>query len=139
MSDVRVTRSGHLDPNTPQSDGIQRLAAVNSNLMDSSKLCAGLMIAEPHTSSSVHHHGDQETVIYVLRGNGQVRWGRYGESSEIVRPGDFVFIPAGLHHQELNPSSEVVIWVVIRSGALPVVVNLPGFESLASTSAGMKP
>jgi uncharacterized RmlC-like cupin family protein len=135
VSDVRITRSGHLDSNTPQSSGILRLAAVNSDLTDSSKICGGLMIAEPHTSSSVHHHGDQETVIYVLGGGGQVRWGRRGEFSEMLRPGDFVFIPAGVPHQELNPSAETVIWVVVRSGAQPVVVNLPGFDSVVSTSA----
>jgi uncharacterized RmlC-like cupin family protein len=128
MPDVRVTRSNQLDQNTPQSAGIERLAAINNALSNSSHLCAGIMIAQPHTSSSVHHHGDQETVIYVLGGCGQVRWGQYGECSETVCPGDFVFIPAGLPHQELNPTGEIVTWVVIRSGPQPVVVNLPGFD-----------
>ena len=93
------------------------------------------MIAKPHTASSVHHHGEQETIIYVLAGSGQVRWGRFGESSETVRPGDFVFIPAHLPHQELNPTAEPITWVVIRSGPQPLVVNLPGFDPIASTSA----
>ena len=133
--DVRITRSDHLDRNTPQSAGILRLAAINSDLSSSSHICGGVMIAQPHTTSSVHHHGNQETIIYVLGGNGQVRWGRHGERSETVRPGDFVFIPAHLPHQELNPTAETVTWVVIRSGPKPVVVNLPGFDPIASTSA----
>ncbi len=135
MPDVRITRSDHLDRNTPQSAGILRLAAINSDLSSSSHICGGVMIAQPHTASSVHHHGNQETTIYVLGGNGQVRWGRHGEGSETVRPGDFVFIPAHLPHQELNPTAETVTWVVIRSGPKPVVVNLPGFDPIASTSA----
>lgn len=135
MLDVRITRNDRLDRNTPQSAGILRLAAINSDLSSSSQICAGIMIAQPHSASSVHHHGEQETVIYVLAGNGQVRWGRYGESSETVRPGDFVFIPAHLPHQELNPTAETVTWVVIRSGPQPVVVNLPGFDPVASTAA----
>jgi uncharacterized RmlC-like cupin family protein len=93
------------------------------------------MIAQPHSASSVHHHGEQETIIYVLAGSGQVRWGRHGEYSETVRPGDFVFIPANLPHQEINPTAETVTWVVIRSGPQPLVVNLPGFDPIASTSA----
>ena len=134
MPDVRITHSNQLDRNTPQSAGILRLAAINSDLSSSTHICGGVMIAQPHTASSVHHHGEQETIIYVLGGSGQVRWGRYGECSETVRPGDFVFIPAHLPHQELNPSSETVTWVVIRSGPQPLVVNLPGFDPIASTS-----
>jgi len=34
--DVRITRSDHLDRNTPQSAGILRLAAINSDLSSSS-------------------------------------------------------------------------------------------------------
>src|ERR1700739_3122365 len=136
LPDVRITRSGHLDRNTPQSAGILRLAAINRDLSSSSHVCGGIMIAQPHTASSVHHHGEQETIIYVLGGSGQVRWGRYGEHSETVRPGDFVVIPAELPHQERNPTEETVPWVVIRSGSQPVVVNLPGFDPIASTSAG---
>jgi len=135
MSDVRITRNNQLDRNTPQSSGILRLAAINGTLSSSSHICGGIMIAQPHTASSVHHHGEQETIIYVLGGNGQVRWGRYGEHSETAGPGDFVFIPAQLHHQELNPTEETVTWVVIRSGSHPVVVNLPGFDPVASKSA----
>jgi uncharacterized RmlC-like cupin family protein len=135
MPDVRITRNNQLDRNTPQSAGILRLAAINSELSSSSHICGGVMIAQPHTASSVHHHGDQETIIYVLAGSGQVRWGRYGECSETVRPGDFVFIPAQLPHQELNPSAETVTWVVVRSGPQPLVVNLPGFDPIASPPA----
>ncbi len=129
MPDVRITRNDQLDRNTPQSAGILRLAAINSALSSSSHICGGIMVAQPRTASSVHHHGEQETIIYVLGGRGQVRWGRYGEHSETARPGDFVFIPAQLPHQELNPTEETVTWVVIRSGPQPIVVNLPGFES----------
>ena len=134
MPDVHITRSGRLYRNTPQSSGILRLAAINKALSNSTQICAGIMIAEPHTSSSVHHHGEQETIIYVLGGSGQVRWGRYGESAETVRPGDFVFIPAGLPHQELNPTTETVTWVVVRSGPQSIVVNLPSFDSAAFSS-----
>jgi uncharacterized RmlC-like cupin family protein len=130
MPDVRITRSDRLDRNISQSAGILRLAAINHDLSSSLHICAGIMIAEPHTSSSVHHHGEEETVIYVLSGSGQVKWGRYGEHSETVRPGDFVLIPAFLPHQELNPTGDTVIWVVARSGPESIVVNLPGFESL---------
>ena len=134
MSDIRITRKEQLNSNTPQTAGMLRLAGINGELSDSTKISGGLMIAEPRTGSSVHHHGEQETVIYVLSGSGQVRWGRHGENCETVRPGDFVFIPAGVAHQEVNPTDETVVWVVVRSGAQPMVVNLPGFDAVVSVS-----
>ena len=75
----------------------------------------------------MHHHGEQETIIHVLGGSGQVRWGRYGEHSETARPGDFIFIPAQLPHQELNPTDETVTWVVIAAA-----LNLSSSTSPAS-------
>ena len=134
MTDIRITRGDDLDPNTPQTPGIYRLAAINEHLSDASRMCAGIMLAEPYTASTVHHHGEQETIIYVLGGRGQVRWGRHGERCETVRPGDFILIPAYVPHQELNPTADMVTWVVIRSGPQPVVVNLRGFDPVELTS-----
>jgi len=129
----RITRSNHFDRNTPQSAGILRLAAINSDLSSSSHICGGVMIAQPHTlvpcttTATGNHH---------LRPRRQ--WtSPLGPPRRTLRkrPGDFVFIPAHLPHQELNPTAETVTWVVIRSGPKPVVVNLPGFDPIASTSA----
>jgi uncharacterized RmlC-like cupin family protein len=40
--------------------------------------------------------------------------------------GDFIHVPAWLPHMEINPSEEHrFVWVVVRSTAQPIVVNLP--------------
>ena len=102
-----------------------RQAAVSHALVGSEALWAGVMIAEPGTASSAHHHGPQETVVYVLSGPSRVRWGRRLEQQVDLEPGDFVFIPPFMPHQEINPSSdEPARWVVVRSGGEAVVVNL---------------
>ncbi len=76
--------------------------------------------------TGIHHHGKQETVVYVLEGEAKVRWGERGEHSALVRAGDFLHVPAWLIHQEMNPSKETPFrWVVVRSTAEPIVVNLP--------------
>jgi uncharacterized RmlC-like cupin family protein len=76
--------------------------------------------------TGIHHHGEQETVVYVLEGESLVRWGRHGEHSARVRTGDFLHVPAWLPHQEVNPSTDHPFrWVVIRSTPEPVVINLP--------------
>jgi uncharacterized RmlC-like cupin family protein len=82
---------------------------------------------EPGARTGIHHHGSQETVVYVLEGEALVEWGEHGEHSATVCAGDFLHVPAWLPHREVNPSGDVPFrWVVIRSSSEPIVVNLPG-------------
>lgn len=77
------------------------------------------------TASSVHHHGPLETVVYVLSGKSKVRWGMRLEHEVDLEPGDFVFIPPYMPHQEINPSpNQPTQWVVVRSGREAIVVKL---------------
>ena len=47
------------------------------------------------------------------------------EHESDLEPGDFVFIPPYMPHQEINPSpDQPTEWVVVRSGPEAVVVNL---------------
>lgn len=72
-----------------------------------------------------HHHGELETVIYVVRGRARFRWGDRLESVGEAGPGDFVYVPPYVPHQELNAKKdEPVEAVIVRSGQEPVVVNL---------------
>jgi len=87
---------------------------------------AGIFVVEPSAKTGIHHHGEQETIVYVLEGEALVRWGHNGEYSATVRAGDFLHVPSWLPHQELNPSKEQAFrWVVVRSTPEPIVVNLP--------------
>ena len=51
-----------------------------------------------------------------------------GTTSSATAPaGDFIHVPAWLPHMEINPSKDHrFVWVVVRSTAEPIVVNLPG-------------
>jgi len=86
----------------------------------------GLFEVEPGSSTGIHHHGQQETIAYVLSGICEIRWGAKGESVARAKAGDFIHVPAFLPHMEINPSKlEPFRWVVVRSTATPVVINLP--------------
>jgi uncharacterized RmlC-like cupin family protein len=88
-------------------------------------LWAGVMLVDPDTASSVHHHGPLETVVYMVSGQSKVRWGSRLEHEVDLEPGDFVFIPPFVPHQEINPSpDQPTEWIVVRSGGETVVVNL---------------
>jgi uncharacterized RmlC-like cupin family protein len=123
--EVRVVKPLQYDDLTPQTTGMRRLAAISHRRVGSEALWAGVMLAEPDTASSVHHHGNLETVVYVLSGLSKVRWGNRLEHEVDLEPGDFLFIPPYVPHQEINPSSDQPTqWVVVRSGPEAVVVHL---------------
>jgi uncharacterized RmlC-like cupin family protein len=122
---VRVIKPLDFDERTPQSSGMLRLAAVSHGLVGSEALWAGVMLADPDTASSVHHHGPLETVVYVLSGRSKVRWGSRLEHEVDLEPGDFLYVPPFVPHQEINPSNvQPTEWVVVRSGGEAVIVHL---------------
>src|SRR5437879_4867636 len=93
--------------------------------MIGSAIWGGLCEVEPGSSTGVHHHGQQETIAYVLSGICEIRWGAKGESVAHAKAGDFIHVPAFLPHMEINPSKRKPFrWVVVRSTATPVVINL---------------
>ena len=83
------------------------------------------VIVQPNAKTGAHHHGELESVLYVIRGRARMRWGDHLEFVDEAGPGDFIYVPPYVPHQEMNASSsEPVEVVVVRSGQEPIVVNL---------------
>jgi uncharacterized RmlC-like cupin family protein len=123
---IRVVHPEEQSQETSQTSGSLRLSAISAVQGIVSSLWAGTFVVEPSATTGIHHHGEQDTVVYVLEGEAFVRWGNHGEHSATVRAGDFVHVPAWLPHQEVNPSKDKPFrWVVVRSTPEPIVVNLP--------------
>jgi uncharacterized RmlC-like cupin family protein len=121
---VRVIKPDQFDANTPQTPGMQRVAAVSRQLAGSQGIWAGVTVVAPHVASGKHHHGELETVIYVVSGNGKIRWGDALEFEESVEPGDFIYVPPFVPHQEINPGDIPSQWVIVRNSQEPIVINL---------------
>ncbi len=122
---VRVIPGDSLDTNTPQTPGMNRAAAINFARAGAQKLWAGTVHIHPDAKTGAHHHGDLESVIYVVRGRARMRWGERLEFCAEAGPGDFIFVPPYVPHQEINASAgEPLECVLVRSGQDPVVVNL---------------
>jgi uncharacterized RmlC-like cupin family protein len=122
---IRVVGPAGFVADTAQTPGSQRLAAIAPGRVDS-VLWGGLFVVQPGARTGIHHHGEQQTVAYVLQGACEVRWGAHGEYAATAWAGDFIHVPAYLPHMEINRSeSEQFVWVVVRSTANPIVVNLP--------------
>ena len=125
---IRVIKPQQFDANTPQTPGMQRVAAVSKQLAGSQGLWAGVSVVAPNVASGIHHHGATETIIYVVSGHARMRWGERMQFEEDVEPGDFIYVPPFVPHQEINPSPDTPSqWVIVRNSQEPIVVNLePG-------------
>jgi uncharacterized RmlC-like cupin family protein len=121
---VRVVKAGNLDPNTAQTPGMTRAAAITRARMGAEKLWAGTVTIQPGAKTGAHHHGGLESVIYVVRGKARMRWGERLEFLAEAGPGDFIYVPPYVPHQEINAADELLECVLMRSGQDPVVVNL---------------
>ncbi|HEY4439647.1 MAG TPA: cupin domain-containing protein [Candidatus Elarobacter sp.] len=122
---VRVVKGCDVDPNTPQTPGMNRAAAITAATAGARKLWAGTVTIHPDAKTGAHHHGDLESIIYVVAGKARMRWGERLEFTAEAGPGDFIFVPPYVPHQELNASAgEPLECVLVRSGQDPVVVNL---------------
>ena len=133
---VKIVRANELDSNTPQTPGMTRAAAITHARTGASKLWAGTVVVQPNAKTGPHHHGELETVLYIVRGKARMRWGDKMEFSGEAGPGDFIYVPPYVPHQEINAlPSEPCEAVVVRSGQEPIVVNLD-LESPEPASAG---
>ena len=123
---IHIVSPEEFDSGTAQTPGSERRAAIAPALGIASAIWGGLFEVEPGSRTGVHHHGQQETIAYVLSGICKIRWGAKGEFVARAQAGDFIHVPAFLLHMEINPSKlEPFRWVVVRSTATPVVINLP--------------
>lgn len=76
-------------------------------------LWAGRSTTEPGVTSGWHHHGDADTIVYVLSGTVVIE---FGAEKVQAGEGEFLVIPAGLVHRESTREGGPSKSVVIRTG-----------------------
>ena len=121
---VKIIAGNQLDSNTPQTPGMTRAAAITHARTGANKLWAGSVEIHPNAKTAPHHHGELESIIYIVSGRARMRWGERLEFVAEAGPGDFIFVPPHVPHQEINAADQALTCVVGRSGQEPVVVNL---------------
>ena len=122
---VQVIAGDQLDPNTAQTPAMSRATAINNARTGANKIWAGTVTIQPDAKTGAHHHGALESVIYVVRGRARMRWGDRLQFTAEAGPGDFIYVPPYVPHQEINAAAdEPLECVLVRSDQEPVVVNL---------------
>jgi uncharacterized RmlC-like cupin family protein len=123
---IRIVSPTEFDLGTAQTSGSERRAAITLALGIDTTMWGGRFEVKPGGRTGIHHHGEQQTIAFVLSGVCEVRWGERGQFAAIAHAGDFIHVPAFVPHMEINPSeTDSFPWVVVRSTATPIVVNLP--------------
>src|ERR1700759_2604882 len=102
---IHIVSPAEFDQGTAQTPGSERRAAIAPALGITSAIWGGLFEVAPGCKTGIPHHGEQETIAYVLSGICEIRWGKAGESVARAMVGDFIHVPAFLRHMENNPSS----------------------------------
>ena len=126
---VRVITGEQLDPNTPQTPGMFRQAAIDHARVGAQKIWAGTVSIAANAKTGVHHHGELESVIYVVKGHARMRWGEKLQYVAEAHAGDFIYVPPFVPHQEINADpSQTLECVLVRSDNEAVVVNITDVE-----------
>lgn len=86
----------------------------------------GHVVAEPETMSGWHHHGDNVTLGYVLRGRARLEFGPGGGESVVVEAGQYFRVPPNTVHREGNTDDEPGEVVIVRVGQGPPVFPADG-------------
>ena len=105
-------------PPTPGMDRQQAFATDN--------MWAGFVRTESGMTSGWHHHGEHESVIYVLAGSLKMEFGPSGSNTVEAGPGDFVYVPQGVVHRESDTSAEPADLIVVRAGRGESTFNVEG-------------
>ena len=122
---VRVVPGDQLGEVSATTPGMDRAVAIDRARMGAQKLWAGTVHIHANAKTGAHHHGPLESVIYVVSGRARMRWGESLEFTAEAGPGDFIYVPPFVPHQEINASTdETLSCVLVRSDSDSVVVNL---------------
>jgi uncharacterized RmlC-like cupin family protein len=122
---VRIVHANEMDEATAQTLGMQRRAAITTARTGATKLWAGTVTIDAKAKTGAHHHGDLESVIYVVSGVARLRWGDRLEFVAEAQAGDFIYVPPYVPHQEINASEDLRLHCVLaRSGQTGLVYNL---------------
>jgi uncharacterized RmlC-like cupin family protein len=100
---------------------MQREAGVAPETTGATGIWSGFVTTPPGMVSAVHHHGDCETAIFVLKGRARFRWGDMLQHHQEVSAGDFLFVPPYEIHLEENLSDTEPCELIVSRGCAGIL------------------
>jgi uncharacterized RmlC-like cupin family protein len=102
---------------------MERTIAVSRDTVGSRGLYSSLVTTAPGGRTEIHHHGECETSIYILRGSARFYSGDKLCDVVIANEGDFVYVPAFEVHVEENASDHADLVVLLSRNCDGSVVH----------------
>jgi uncharacterized RmlC-like cupin family protein len=89
---------------------------VSAETVGSKSLWLGMITLPPGKRTRAHVHEHHETALYMLSGDEMELWtGDQLQYRDVVRPGDYIFIPANMLHVAVNRGVQPAVFVGSRN------------------------
>ena len=121
MTGIRVVRPEERFKGVVQSGAMAREAGVAPETTGATSIWSGYVTTPAGMVSSVHHHGDCETAIFVVKGRARFLFGAKLENEVEVGPGDCLFVPPYEIHQEVNLSDTEPCELIVSRGCTGIL------------------
>jgi uncharacterized RmlC-like cupin family protein len=118
----RVARE-ELAGNPGQNADMERIIAVSRDTVGSQNLYSSIVRTGPGGRTEVHHHGECETSIYILKGQARFYSGDGLREVTDANEGDFIYVPAHEVHVEANASDTDELVVLLSRNCPGSVVH----------------
>jgi uncharacterized RmlC-like cupin family protein len=118
----RVARE-ELAGNPGQNADMERIIAVSRDTVGSQNLYSSIVRTGPGGRTEVHHHGECETSIYILKGQARFYSGAGLHEVTDANEGDFIYVPAHEVHVEANASDTDELVVLLSRNCPGSVVH----------------
>lgn len=112
---------------TDLKQGESTRGIVRHKAFESSQVLVSRTQLDPGAVSGWHHHGTHDLYGFLVSGQLRLEYGPGGTEAAALSPGDFVHIPPGVVHRDVNPDPKkgsVVVNILVGSGVR--VVNVDG-------------
>ncbi|MDH4907787.1 cupin domain-containing protein [Xanthomonas euvesicatoria] len=117
---------------TLAQQGVHYAMGICAQSVGATHLSLHVVTIAPGARAKPHLHAAHETAIYALTGVSKVWHGAALEHHDVVEPGDFLYIPAGMPHQPYNDGAEPAVVLVARTdpNTHESVLLLPALDGL---------
>ena len=96
--------------------GSDYLPGISSETVGATALWLGVATLPPGQRTKAHVHERHETAFYMLSGDELEMWsGDELQYQDMIRPGDFLFIPANVLHVAVNRGSTTAVFIGSRN------------------------
>src|SRR5438105_2308025 len=105
--------------------GVLGGAEISQTTAGARNIYMGVFRVPPRSQSRPHYHERCESVVYMIGGRLQVRWGEHLENEVSLEPGDLVYVPPQETHVLENIQEDPAQYVVARDSPTEDAVVVP--------------